>query len=415
MTLPPHQQQTDYLRLTTPDGWEVFELDGSNALVIVEPRPGEPFQPNFVVAEYPWEGSIAELSASHLQRSAELAPGIPVQTLDVAEIEWNGHPARYQRAAYPLNGTTITIDRVLAAAGGRGLEATLSTPLRDSLLAPHLLAALLEFVTWDVTTEPGSAADGSDKEELGQIPPVFQSGGWAVRHLAAEALREVDVTRPLPAVNSIVREELTRSGAMDGSGRIDDQLLELLAILRFHDVRLTGTMRHGERTSHLEICASPHGVAVDSGPSLRHMAASPGAVIAEAHHFRQVNHGEVPLVLAEWLGLGPAWGLPESVVALAPDVIAKRLLLGPDAPPPASLDAPGSAAWAEPWTVWEIQFDGEPGMSIAAIRAGRFGYLRSDGRSGGERRSSQPGDIWTTLAALWTIQLDNTLGLMESA
>lgn len=399
--------ESGQVRLAIPDGWEPLATTDSNALVLTREDPDPLFHTNLVVADYPWEGSIAELSATQLERSAAIGE-IPVHTLDVADIEWQGHPARYHCQAYPLNGFTVAVDRVLAVAPGRALDATLSVPLRESLLQPLLLAQLLDGVEWD--TPPGETPP-SPRERLGDLPAALPAGGWAIRPAAADLLRELDIEhRTWVDDPADVTEDLAAVGAADEDGNLDDALVEILTLLRFPDLRVAGTIRHGERRSTLEVGATPAGVAVVSGPALHQMWPSPEAVRAEAQWFRRVNHGEFPLVLADWLGLGPSWGVPASILDLPLEQVAARLTDGPHSPAPASLDDDGAAAWSEPWTAWEIRFGGEGNLTVAGIRLGRFGHLRTDTTVDGEARSPRPGDIFTSLPALWAIQLDNTFG-----
>lgn len=393
--------------LTTPEGWEALETEHPDTTVIAAGDTSGPFRANLVVSAYPWEGTIAELSLAAIHRDLEPAPGLATRTLDVAEVEWGGHTGRYHRAAYPVDGVTIMVDRMLLLSGTTALEAVVSATLRDEQFEPHMLQKLLEHLTWDAPVEPEPA---DAYEDLASLPQPGLSGGWAVHAPAAEALRAMSLFRPEPISDPEIRADLTSAGVLDDRGQITEEVLEALAILKDPVVNLVGTLRHGDRISHFEAAATTQGVTVASGPSLAHMQSNPVNSGPEAWWIRRCNHGDFPLVLGDWLGLLPAWGVPTTITDLPADVLGRRMVEGPSLTPPDSLDDDGRAAWSEPWSVWELAFEEEPSMRVAAIRVGEWGYIRTDTGSDGEPRSSRPGDIWSTLAALWTIQLDNELG-----
>lgn len=394
--------------LIPPEDWQTLETE-PGVVVIADAEPTGPFRANLVVSEYPWEGSLAELSLAVLERDLEPAPGLVSRTLDVAEVEWEGHPGRYHRAAYPVDGVVVTVDRLVVLADGVALEATLSTTLRDALFEPHLLAKLLEHLTWDEEPHPLEEETYEDISALEQ-PHAF--GGWAVHAPAAAALFSLNLFRPAPFSDE-VREDLAAGGLLDDSGTLREEIVELIAILQQAEVVLSATLRHGERTSTFRAAATAQGVAVVSGPGLSHMQANPSDSGPEASWLRRCNHGDLPLILGDWLGLTPAWGVPSSIRELAPDVLGARMTGGRTTPAPEGLDEAGLAAWSEPWSVWELSIEGEPGMRVAAIRVGTWGYIRTDTAADGMPRSPRPGDIWSTIAALWTIQLDNELGPVQ--
>jgi hypothetical protein len=88
----------------------------------------------------------------------------------------------------------------------------------------------------------------------------------------------------------------------------------------------------------------------------------------------------VPLAMAGWVGLAPAWSL-----ATTPELIEEELILrradDPTVAPPEDADAHLRYMWSQPWFPWTLQASGvDTGrVMVNAGRAGHFALMQGDG------------------------------------
>lgn len=113
-----------------------------------------------------------------------------------------------------------------------------------------------------------------------------------------------------------------------------------------------------------------------------------------------VPAGYVPIAMASWTGIAPAWSL-----ATSPELIDEELLIhraDDDAvPPPADADAHLKYVWSQPWFLWTLSGTGLD-SGLVMINAGRAGHFAiTQGEDKKVRFSPYPAMyLWQKLVAL---------------
>jgi hypothetical protein len=102
---------------------------------------------------------------------------------------------------------------------------------------------------------------------------------------------------------------------------------------------------------------------------------SPREVAATAHTLTLgVEHrSTLPVALASWLGLGPAWSVRTTPEELDTALIEARIA-EPGTPPPADGDANLREVWGQPWFAWTLTTT-PARHGMAMIHAGARGQL----------------------------------------
>lgn len=90
--------------------------------------------------------------------------------------------------------------------------------------------------------------------------------------------------------------------------------------------------------------------------------------------FQSMDADAVPLFLARWARLGPAWSFPTDHRPLEMSSVIKRLD-DPDRPVPRGADEAFAAMWAEPWMQWGV-VSADGSIDLHCIQAGRRGQYR---------------------------------------
>ncbi|HYO86822.1 MAG TPA: hypothetical protein VES01_10265 [Dermatophilaceae bacterium] len=114
-------------------------------------------------------------------------------------------------------------------------------------------------------------------------------------------------------------------------------------------------------------------------------------------HVGLVSRSALPLVLAAWVGLGPAWSV-DTDVAVPADLVEARLRSA-EVPAPRGADAALCAIWSNPWVLWSVSCPNWRGAE-AHLSAGDRGQFLvrpiGDGRT--VRLVAQPATlIWGRL------------------
>jgi hypothetical protein len=128
-----------------------------------------------------------------------------------------------------------------------------------------------------------------------------------------------------------------------------------------------------------------------SGQAVIVASASPAALVEEPHgddilaasglvrvDFVDVSY--VPIALAAWVGLAPAWSLGTS-----PELIDEKLLVhrmdDHAVPPPAGADENLKYVWSQPWFLWTLTGTGLAHglVMVNAAAAGHFALTQGDG------------------------------------
>ncbi|MDH2412723.1 hypothetical protein [Nocardioides sp. CER19] len=124
------------------------------------------------------------------------------------------------------------------------------------------------------------------------------------------------------------------------------------------------------------------------------------AAMAGRVWLQDVPTSYLPVLVAAWLGLGPAWPMatePEllpfaSVVARADD---------PDTPVPDGGDEALREVWSQPWWLWTLQTSDDTGLiGVSAGTRGVFGLQRPAGDEERVRFQAWPAEsVWAAVVA----------------
>lgn len=87
-----------------------------------------------------------------------------------------------------------------------------------------------------------------------------------------------------------------------------------------------------------------------------------------------VHPSWLPVLLASWLGLAPAWSFGSAWTL--PARLVEARLDDPATEPPTDADPHLRAAWAQPWYAWTLRSAGPSAGALAVVHAGARGALR---------------------------------------
>ena len=191
-------------------------------------------------------------------------------------------------------------------------------------------------------------------------------------------------------------DALCEAGLAAPDGSVTRFGAELGDLLSSHDlqVRVEATDGHlahsfvaycrGDRAVVLATEA-PGGRDRDAVPSVREVAD-----VASALTLDVVHRSWLPVALASWIGLAPAWSLA-TLPAEVPQELLQRRMDDPTVPPPADANAHLREVWSQPWVIWTMTTNPAQG-GAAMIRAGARGMfgLERDPQGGPTRLYAVP-------------------------
>lgn len=244
---------------------------------------------------------------------------------------------------------------------------------------------------------------GEPLEDLGRVGPSqpFQSAGPAVDRADLEALvrlgrSDLDPAAAPPALRSA--ELVDDEGVLTDGGRaVFSALSAPLGHLRVESAR-------GSTPLVLDVYLRSGWALVLATRSPASLPAAPkgDAIVAAATQLRldYVDAAQVPVTVASWVGLAPAWSLGTS-----PEDLPERDILArvddPRALPPAGADAHLRHAWEQPWFLWTLQAvhltHGR--VMVNAGRAGHFALTQGTGDLVGFRPVPSAA-VWLDLVTL---------------
>jgi hypothetical protein len=96
------------------------------------------------------------------------------------------------------------------------------------------------------------------------------------------------------------------------------------------------------------------------------------AAVADQLWLLDLPTGWLPVELAGWLGVGPAWSTTTEPEQVPLSTIAARVD-DPETPAPAGSDVRLRHVWAQPWFMWSLQTSAQQG--VAAVGAGSSGHF----------------------------------------
>jgi len=377
------------LRLPLPAGWS--RVDGPPGHVTI-------------AADRAWSAGGAEVRFRPTVTAARvpLAPGVDAAALGTAALAGvlttveDGRVLGYDVTADdPATGAltgrrllfahrqgraTIAVLQAVRVADGHGLTVTASFPLLQWAALHPLVGAVVDGVRADAPAAGAPASGATSGVPAAEPPEGPRRDPWfAARGEDLEDLSLVAAAQPSPAsglrlsraafdhlvgarrrVAPEFRDELVAAGLLRPGGRPSEDGARLVALAR-------------ERTGHLRLesarGAAPLAldVSLHGADALVVTTAAPGDLPAEPRGAQLrdaaaavtvdvVDASLLPVVLADFAGLGPAWSAG-GAVELPQDLLARRAA-DPRTPPPAAGDAALLRAWAQPWFLWTLHADG---------------------------------------------------------
>lgn len=402
-----------------PDWVEVDE--GPEVLVLRHPWVDEAtFHPTIVVRSMPTSASLAALGAQGVAGVVGGMPGARLLAHDRGEID--GRPARGQVYAYDAGLHSIVAERWLALAGAHAVEITAQCTVGQLEDMEPLFRAVLDHASLtesaavsgpmpEPVREPTrdgflAARSGLDVETLDRVSaaqpysPVGPVLSDAAFRLVLEHVGLPAMERSRAFAEHRVAAELVATGLMDPDGAFTEsfRLLTLPLSRSRETVRVEGVHLGG--STQLDVWLGGGGATVVSRASHAQLVhGDTGHAVPEGSVRVDVLREEsVPLAIAAWAGVGPAWTVVTGEDRIPVDLFQARLDRGPEVGPPEGSDDALLRVWAEPWFAWRVVM---PGLEreLSWLGAGAAGPLRIRGvRDGRMHLLAEPsGYVWTTL------------------
>jgi hypothetical protein len=184
--------------------------------------------------------------------------------------------------------------------------------------------------------------------------PVLSPRGLG---LWAEAGRRPVRTRRLTSQESEQWEHLCEAELAAADGTLTPHGRDLLDQLQHHSHQVRVEATNGQETfSFVALGQGARFVTLaTAAPHPAEGRLTPREVAATAHTLTLgVHHRSMlPVALASWLGLGPAWSLSATPDELDTQLVEARIA-DPGAPPPAAADANLREVWGQPWFAWTL-------------------------------------------------------------
>ena len=229
--------------------------------------------------------------------------------------------------------------------------------------------------------DPFLTALGEDVEDLSRVAPAqaWASAGPTLSREGFELLRRSAAgdlrVRGLDAGEVGQLDRLVAAGLLDAKGRLTDSGLRISGTLAQPQGQLHVDAAVGRipfsfqaflRGDHAVVVAtaSPHPWSV-SDPDAQQVA------LADTLTIDDVPVGYLPVALARWVGLGPAWSLGTEPEGLPESLVTARLE-DPDVPAPADADPLLRAVWRQPWFLWTLRTTASQ-HGLVVVHAGNRG------------------------------------------
>lgn len=403
-----------------PPDWEVVE-DAPQMLVLKHPPVDEEtFHPTIVVRSMPTSASLPALAAQAIAGVIGGMPGARLLAHDRGEVD--GRPARGQVYAYDAGLHTIVAERWLILAGAHAVEVTAQCTVAQLEDMEPLFRAVLDHTRLTESAPSGgpmpepmreptrdgflAARSGLDVESLDRVSaaqpyrpvgPVLSDEAF---RLALDHAGRPAMERSRAYVDHRTAAELVASGLMDPDGTFTDafRLMSLPLVSARQTLRVEGV--HRDVSTQLDVWLGGGGATVVSRASHAQLvhgdtehAVPEGSVRVDV-----LREESVPLAIAGWAGLGPAWTVVTGQDGIPVDLFQARLERGPEVGPPDGADDALLRMWAEPWFAWRVVM---PGLEreLSWLGAGAAGQLRIRGVQDGQMRlvAEPSGYVWTTL------------------
>ncbi|MFC0249904.1 hypothetical protein ACFFIO_15460 [Citricoccus parietis] len=430
MTAPNSPAPTSWPRvrlgaadLPCPPDWEQVEQPHRSQEMVVLRHPflaAEAFHPTIVVRSEPTSASLPALGAQGIAGVIGGLPGARLLAHDRGEV--GGLPARGQVYAYDAGTVTIVAERWLLLAGTHGVEITAQCTVEQVEDIEPLFHAVLDH-TVITELQSGAAAmpeplaepprdgflaarSGLDAESLDRVSgaqpyrpvgPVLSDDTFrfAIHHAGRERIGKMDLLAA-PRAGA----ELVAAGLMEPDGELREgfRLMVLPLSLARQSIRIEGV--HLQASTQFDAWLGGGGVTVASRASHAQWvqgdettAIPDGFVCVDV-----IREESLPLAMAAWAGVGPAWTVMSTIDRIPMDLFERRLEQGRGVPPPDGADEPMLRMWEQPWFAWRVIM---PGLEreLSWLNAGSAGqYHIGQGHDGSMRLLAEPsGSVWTTL------------------
>lgn len=249
---------------------------------------------------------------------------------------------------------------------------------------------------------------GEHVEDVSRIAATqpFRTHGPALTRdaLAFLATESARARRGATARDPSLVESLTAAEMTTDEGQLTEAGMTVAGLLTEPRARLR--MESGRGSTPLTFDAY-----IDSGRALVVANPSPAGFEEAPHgdailtaattvHLDLCDVTHVPLAMAGWVGLAPAWSL-----ATTPELLGEELILrradDPAVPPPDDADANLRYMWSQPWFLWTLQASGvdHGRVMVNAGRAGHFALMQGEDER--VRFGAMPSyDVWFDLVAM---------------
>jgi hypothetical protein len=401
--------ETSGVRLTVPEGWTQLPVEETGALVLAPAHWPEEYgvRPNLsVLVSAPASPAPSVHSAGTVTAAGAAAiDGARVLAYDL----WPAPGDRWGRRvvfAYVVDTACLVVTQWVLVEGDRTVTVTGTvdsdrylrvTPAFGEALAglqlpPATEAGGAEPVREEVLEprrDPFLAELGEDLEDLsgfaGQDPwtPVGPEVGRAGLDLLVRAANGRLASRGLDEQEQQALARMTEVDLLDRKGRLTDDGNHVVEVMRRagHHLRVEATCgmapftldaySAGDRTVVLAT-VSPVGWAGQPA------AGTDIAAMAQRVWVETMPTATLPLELARWLGLRPAWSLATSPETLPMATLTAKVD-DPSTPVPDRADVRLRRAWEQPWFLWSVRVTGGDGAAepsgAAGVNAGEAGFF----------------------------------------
>lgn len=407
--------------LPRPADWTRLDhaRDGQATMVLAHPEvPAGHYRPTIVVRAQPTSGSLPALGAQGIAGMLGGVPGSHCMAHDRGTVA--GTPARGQLFVFDGGSHTVVVDRWLFFAGADAVEVSAMCTVEQQEQVSPVLSAVLAGVGLTERSPGGAMPEplrdpprdpflqrrsGLDVESLGKVHraqpyrpvgPVLSDDAF---RLALDHIGQRRIGRTLLAGQPNEGAELVAARLMEPDGTLT-RAFEMIAAPRAEErrhIRIEGV--YGTQHTQLDAWAGNGSVLVASRASHAQLvhghqehAVPPGSVRLEV-----VREGSLPLVIAAWAGLAPAWTVMGSVDRLPMDVFMQRLEGGGH--PPANADDVLLRLWEQPWFAWRFTMP-DLGMQRSWLNAGEAGHFATGRTPEGEMmiQPTPSGHVWKTMS-----------------
>ncbi|MCC9176277.1 hypothetical protein [Arthrobacter sp. zg-Y750] len=414
-----------------PPGWVQEEGPDDTWVLAHPPVPEGHFRPNLVIRIGRNDGHPLEWVAT-TGLAATMAQFAALHVLSVDE--WpkvfdpslgRAVPGRRQRFVYQGEGQTVCVDRWIWVLGAGLVEATGSYALEDHTGQKTLIEYLVDQLTitghgsnripdWaeldraelDRDRDPRPDVFASQQretylEDLSRVAAEqpYRPEGRLLTEAAADLLLSLCGRKKLGrfdlAGNRSAAAELVEAGLLTAEGHVTEKGAACLYPLTDPVARLSLTARRGNEETAADVWIGEGLALLVAGPSFFGPSSEPAYGPGE-REVRILPPALLPLVLASWAGVAPAWAMRHDPLVVSEGVFHARVASS-------SVPAPNAGEaehrlWAAQWTSWDITHI-EANAGFRWLHAGEAGHYSVIPADGGIRLDAQPSSlVWDAIA-----------------